>query len=115
MTTPAAELARLVAEFEAAELREQPTLPRLDALEAAGAVAAAPALAGSPERAERLLAARVMELLPHESYLPALATLLRDPDPEVAAAARDAFAGQHRTSEWHRVSQYDLPPHAQSP
>ena len=104
MTTPAAELGGLVAAFERAELEERPTLPLLDALEAAGAVAAAPELARG-DREARLLAARVMELLPDESYVPALAALMRDADPAVAEAARTAFAGQRRTPEWHAVAE----------
>jgi hypothetical protein len=102
MTTPAAELAKLVAYFDLAG--EAPTLPILQELDRLGAVRAAPRLARSPDAQERLLAARLMELLPDESYVPALGRLMADEDPAVAGAARAAFAGQRRTEQWHALA-----------
>jgi hypothetical protein len=102
VTTPTAELAKLVRYFDASG--EAPTLPILQELERLGSVRAASALARSQDPQERLLAARLMELVPDESYVPALAALVRDADPAVAGAAREAFAGQRHTEEWRALA-----------
>ena len=52
------------------------------------------------DRRTRRAAARIMHLLPDESYLPALVPLVDDPDPPVADAAWRALRGQLRTDEW---------------
>ena len=48
-----------------------------------------------------MLAARLMHLLPHESYVPALEALTSDFSAAVADAAMTAFRGQRRTPEWY--------------
>ena len=76
----------------------------LDEMEALNGAAEARHLAGSPDAAERRLAARLMHLLPDTEHLEALERLVADPDPEVAQQARRAFAGQRRTPEWHAAA-----------
>jgi hypothetical protein len=73
-------------------------------MEAQGGGAEARRLAGSPDPAERRLAARLMHLLPEPEHLEALERLVSDADPDVAQQARRAFAGQRRTPEWHAAA-----------
>ena len=73
-------------------------------MEAQGGGAEARRLAGSPDPAERRLAARLMHLLPEPEHLEALERLVTDADPDVAQQARRAFAGQRRTPEWHAAA-----------
>jgi hypothetical protein len=95
-------LADLVAAYDRpVELGKGPLLLQMEAL---GGGAEARRLAGSPDPAERRLAARLMHLLPEAEHLDALERLVTDPDPGVATAARRAFAGQRRTPEWHAAA-----------
>jgi hypothetical protein len=74
--------------------------PLLDEMDDLGGIPAAGELARSPDVADRLVAARLMHLLPHEAHIEPLGTLVHDPDPDVAAAARRALHGQRRSSSW---------------
>jgi hypothetical protein len=95
-------LADLVAAYDRpVELGKGPLLEEMEAL---GGGAQARRLAASADPAERRLAARLMHLLPDTEHLDALERLVADSDPEVATAARRAFAGQRRTPEWHAAA-----------
>jgi hypothetical protein len=82
------------------ELHGRPLLDEMDDL---GGVAAAGELARSAEVEDRLVAARLMHLLPDAAHIDPLTTLVHDPDPGVAAAARRALHGQRRSSSWRAV------------
>jgi hypothetical protein len=77
--------------------------PLLDQMEDLGGVAAAGELARSAEVEDRLVAARLMHLLPDGAHLEPLTTLVHDPDLGVAAAARRALHGQYRSVGWREV------------
>jgi hypothetical protein len=77
--------------------------PLLDQMEDLGGVAAAGELARSAEVEDRLVAARLMHLLPDGAHLEPLTTLVHDPDRDVAAAARRALHGQYRSAGWREV------------
>ena len=72
----------------------------LEELEARGAAERAGELARSDAPADRLLAARVIGLLPGEGHVASLSALVDDGDPDVAATARAALRVQVRTPEW---------------
>jgi hypothetical protein len=91
-------LAALVAEYDVP--REGSRRPLLDAMEAAGGVAAADRLANSEDVAQRRLAARLAHLLPDPAHVPALERLARDADAGVAAEARAALRVQVRDERW---------------
>ena len=79
---------------------EEAQSPMVREMEAGGGVEAAPRLARSGDPAERLVAARLMHLLPDERHVAALEPLIADPDPDVAALAWRALRNQRRTPEW---------------
>ena len=79
---------------------EEAQSPMVREMEAGGGVEAAPRLARSGDAAERLVAARLMHLLPDERHVAALEPLIADPDPDVAALAWRALRNQRRTPEW---------------
>jgi hypothetical protein len=91
-------LAALVAEYDVP--REGSRRPLLDAMEAAGGVAAAGRLADSEDVAQRRLAARLAHLLPDPAHVPALELLACDNDAGVAAEARAALRVQVRDERW---------------
>jgi len=107
-----AELIALVDALDAADDPERGRLGR--ELDDNGAREAAPRMAAAPDAPTRRAAARIMHLLPDESYLPALVPLVGDPDDGVADAAWRALRGQLRTDAWRtavaRVAA-DGPPH----
>jgi HEAT repeat protein len=91
----------LIALVEALDAADDPERGRLGReLDDNGAREAAPRMATADDPRTRRAAARIMHLLPDESYLPALAPLVDDPDPPVADAAWRALRGQLRTDEW---------------
>ena len=63
---------------------EEAQSPLVREMEAGGGVEAAPRLARSDDAGERLVAARLMHLLPDERHVAALVPLIADPDPDVA-------------------------------
>ena len=77
--------------------------PLLDEMDDLGGIAAAGELARSDDVDDRLVAARLMHLLPDGAHIEPLATLVHDPDAGVAAAARRALHGQPRSSSWRAV------------
>lgn len=79
---------------------EEAQSPMVREMEAGGGVEAAPRLARSGDAAERLVAARLMHLLPDERHVAALEPLIADTDPDVAALAWRALRNQRRTPEW---------------
>ena len=79
---------------------EEAQSPLVREMEAGGGVEAAPRLARSDDAGERLVAARLMHLLPDERHVAALEPLIADPDPDVAALAWRALRNQRRTPEW---------------
>ena len=79
---------------------EEAQSPLVREMEAGGGVEAAPRLARSEDRRERLVAARLMHLLPDEGHVAALEPLIADPDPDVAGLAWRALRNQRRTPEW---------------
>lgn len=91
-------LAALVTEYDLP--KEGSRRPLLDAMEAAGGVAAAGRLADSDDAARRRLAARLAHLLPDPAHVPALERLACDEDPRVAAEARAALRVQVRDERW---------------
>jgi hypothetical protein len=91
-------LAELVARYD--EHDEEYRRPLIDEMDELGGIAAAADLARSADADERLIAARLMHLLPDGVHVEALALLVHDPDQRVAAAARRALHGQPRTSPW---------------
>jgi hypothetical protein len=92
------DLVALVEALDAADDRERGRLGR--ELDDNGARAAAPRMAAADDPRTRRAAARIMHLLPDESYLAALVLLVRDPDQAVADSAWRALRGQLRTDEW---------------
>jgi HEAT repeat protein len=82
------------------ELHRRPLLDEIDDL---GGIPAAGELAESADVADRFVAARLMHLLPDAAHVEPLATLVHDPDPRVAAAARRALHGQRRSASWRAV------------
>jgi hypothetical protein len=82
------------------ELHGRPLLDEMDDL---GGIPAAGELARSDDVKDRLVAARLMHLLPHDAHIEPLGALVHDPDPGVAAAARRALHGQRRSSSWRAV------------
>jgi HEAT repeat protein len=86
----------------------------LGAMREADGVAVAQRLAASEASPDRLVAARLMYLLPDEGHLPALLPLLSDPDPAVASAARWAMRVQRRTSAWRTAVRGLSPEHAEA-
>jgi hypothetical protein len=88
----------LVATYE--QSFEEGQSPLVREMDAGGGVEAAPRLAGSEEPRIRLVAARLMQLLPDEGHVAALEPLIADPDPDVAALAWRALRNQRRTPEW---------------
>jgi hypothetical protein len=94
-------LAVLVAEYD--EHTERRRSPLLDEMDDLGGIPAAGELAGSDRREDRYVAARLMHLLPDESHVAPLGTLVHDADPEVAALARRALHGQVRSPAWHAL------------
>jgi len=107
--------ADLIALVDALDAADDPERGRLGReLDDNGAREAAPRMAAADDPVTRRAAARIMHLLPDESYLPALVPLVDDPDERVADAAWRALRGQLRTGEWHAaVAQIaaDGPPH----
>ncbi len=93
-----ADLIALVDTLDAADDPERGRLGR--ELDDSGAREAAPRMAAADDPHTRRAAARIMHLLPDESYLPALVPLIDDPDEGVADAAWRALRGQLRTDEW---------------
>jgi hypothetical protein len=79
---------------------EEAQSPLVREMESEGGVEAAPRLARSADAGERLVAARLMHLLPDERHVAALQPLIADPDPDVAALAWRALRNQRRTPEW---------------
>ena len=105
----------LIALVEALDAADDPERGRLGReLDDNGARDAAPRMAAAPDALTRRAGARIMHLLPDESYLPALVPLVDDPDESVADAAWRALRGQLRTDEWRaavtRIAT-DGPPH----
>jgi HEAT repeat protein len=92
------DLIALVEALDAADDRERGRLGR--ELDDSGARQAAPRMAAAEDPHTRRAAARIMHLLPDESYLPALVPLVDDPEPPVADAAWRALRGQLRTDGW---------------
>jgi hypothetical protein len=91
----------LIALVEALDAADDPERGRLGReLDDSGAREAAPRMAAAPDPLTRRAAARIMHLLPDESYLPALVPLVDDPDESVADAAWRALRGQLRTDDW---------------
>jgi hypothetical protein len=72
----------------------------LDAMAELGAQEAAAELIASPQSDERVMAARLMDLLPAEAHLDALERAVTDPVPAVRAQARIALEHQRRTAAW---------------
>ena len=105
----------LIALVDALDAADDPERGRLGReLDDNGAREAAPRMAAADDPRTRRAAARIMHLLPDESYLPALVPLVDDPDEPVADAAWRALRGQLRTDEWRAaVTQIaaDGPPH----
>jgi HEAT repeat protein len=105
----------LIALVDALDAADDPERGRLGReLDDNGAREAAPRMAAAADPRTRRAAARIMHLLPDESYLPALVPLVDDPDEGVADAAWRALRGQLRTDEWRAaVTQIaaDGPPH----
>lgn len=93
-----ADLIALVDALDAADDPERGRLGRQ--LDDNGAREAAPRMAAADDPVTRRAAARIMHLLPDESYLPALVPLVDDPDERVADAAWRALRGQLRTDAW---------------
>jgi HEAT repeat protein len=93
-----ADLIALVETLDSADDLERGRLGR--ELDDKGAREAAPRMATADDPRTRRAAARIMHLLPDESYLPALVPLVDDPDPPVADAAWRALHGQLRTDDW---------------
>jgi hypothetical protein len=91
-------LPALVAAYDTRHERSR--LDLLDAMEAVGGIAAVPRLAGSSAADKRRLAARLAHLLPAAAHVPVLERLVTDPDPGVAAEARDALRSQLRDERW---------------
>ena len=79
---------------------EEAQSPLVREMEAGGGVEAAPRLARADDKRTRLVAARLMHLLPDEGHVAALEPLIADPDPDVAALAWRALRNQRRTPEW---------------
>jgi hypothetical protein len=79
---------------------EEAQSPLVREMEARGGVEAAPRLARSEVARTRLVAARLMQLLPDEGHVAALEPLIADADPSVAALAWRALRNQRRTPEW---------------
>jgi len=79
---------------------EEAQSPLVREMEARGGVEAAPRLARSENARTRLVAARLMQLLPDEGHVAALEPLVADADPGVAALAWRALRNQLRTPEW---------------
>ena len=106
------DLIALVDALDAADDRERGRLGRQ--LDDDGAREAAPRMATADDSRTRRAAARIMHLLPDETYLPALVPLVGDPDERVADSAWRALRGQLRTDEWRaavtRIAA-DGPPH----
>jgi HEAT repeat protein len=107
--------ADLIARVDALDAADDPERGRLGReLDDSGAREAAPRMAAADDPLTRRAAARIMHLLPDESYLPALVPLVDDPDEPVADAAWRALRGQLRTDEWRaavtRIAA-DGPPH----
>jgi HEAT repeat protein len=107
--------ADLIALVDALDAADDPERGRLGReLDDNGAREAAPRMAAADDPHTRRAAARIMHLLPDESYLPALVPLVDDPDESVADAAWRALRGQLRTDEWRaavaRIAA-DGPPH----
>jgi hypothetical protein len=92
------DLIALVEALDAADDHERGRLGR--ELDDNGAREAAPRMAAADDPCTRRAAARIMHLLPDESYLAALVPLVDDPDERVAASAWRALRGQVRTDEW---------------
>ncbi len=93
--------ADLIALVDALDAADDPERGRLGReLDDNGAREAAPRMAAAEDPRTRRAAARIMHLLPDESYLPALVPLVDDPDESVADAAWRALRGQLRTDEW---------------
>jgi hypothetical protein len=91
----------LIALVDALDAADDPERGRLGReLDDNGAREAAPRMAAADDPRTRRAAARIMHLLPDESYLPALVPLVGDPDERVAGAAWRALRGQLRTDEW---------------
>jgi HEAT repeat protein len=91
----------LIALVDALDAADDPERGRLGReLDDNGAREAAPRMAAAEDPRTRRAAARIMHLLPDESYLPALVPLVDDPDEPVADAAWRALRGQLRTDEW---------------
>ena len=91
----------LIALVDALDAADDPERGRLGReLDDNGAREAAPRMAAADDPLTRRAAARIMHLLPDESYLPALVPLVDDPDASVADAAWRALRGQLRTDEW---------------
>jgi len=104
-----------IALVDALDAADDPERGRLGReLDDNGAREAAPRMAAADDPLTRRAAARIMHLLPDESYLPALVPLVDDPDESVADAAWRALRGQLRTDDWHaavtRIAA-DGPPH----
>jgi HEAT repeat protein len=91
-------LVELVSRYD--EHPEEHRRPLIDEMDELGGIPVASELAGSADADERFAAARLMHLLPDAAHLEALSTLVHDPDPRVAAAARRALHGQYRSPEW---------------
>jgi hypothetical protein len=72
----------------------------LDEMDAHGGEAAVAPLARSPDAADRLLAARLAHLLPSAEHVPALDSLVVDPDDAVASESRAALRTQVRDARW---------------
>jgi HEAT repeat protein len=93
--------ADLIALVDALDAADDPDRGRLGReLDDNGAREAAPRMAAADDPVTRRAAARIMHLLPDESYLPALVPLVDDPDEPVADAAWRALRGQLRTDAW---------------
>jgi hypothetical protein len=86
----------------------------LGAMREADGVSEAQRLAASDTSSDRLLAARLMYLLPDEGHLSVLLPLLSDPDPAVASAARWAMRVQRRTPAWRSAVHGLDPEHAEA-
>jgi hypothetical protein len=91
----------LIALVETLDSADDPERGRLGReLDDKGAREAAPRMAAADDPHTRRAAARIMHLLPDESYLAALVALVDDPDERVAGAAWRALRGQLRTDDW---------------
>ena len=106
--------ADLIALVDALDAADDPERGRLGReLDDNGAREAAPRMAAADDPRTRRAAARIMHLLPDESYLAALLPLVDDPDPDVASAAWRALHGQVRTDGWRAAVEQiaaDAPP-----